>query len=238
MDGEVTAALIGGVSGTAGVLLGSTAAMWSARHQGRLAVQGALETARKTYQGALETARSTYRGPIDTARRSAQRDVFAAFLTTAQEWTRAAEVGTVAATRWDTTVRLVLAACRDEGRPYRGVDQELEQRFRTAIDSCSTVHRVTEAVQHVLLEAATTDVASAAQNVEHHAIQLVRLLRRAGETRLEDTSVSRDDPTNHVPPNPARSQRQLDALREAIQAFTLAAAAHLNSHDISNAPVS
>ncbi|SOE31761.1 hypothetical protein SAMN05442782_8694 [Streptomyces sp. OK228] len=225
MDGEVTAALIGGASGLGGALLGGAAAVWGAKHQGRLAVQAALET-----------ARSAYLGPLDTARRSAQRDVFATFLTVSQEWARAAEAATDAARQWDAHVADAIQRCRAEGHDYMGVNAELRQHWDRRIERCGAPQRVTEAAQHVLLEAATTDVARAAQNVEQHAIRLMSLLRDAGATQIASDSQSPDDPSNLVPPYPGRSPNQLRALKEAIEAFTWAAAAHLNSRDTDNRP--
>ncbi|WP_309050600.1 hypothetical protein [Streptomyces sp.] len=39
MEAEVLAGLIGGVGGLVGALLGGAATVWTARHQGRVAVQ-------------------------------------------------------------------------------------------------------------------------------------------------------------------------------------------------------
>jgi hypothetical protein len=226
MDGEVTVALIGGVGALVGALLGGAATVWTAKEQGRMAVQTALHT-----------ARSTYLGPLDTARRSAQREVFAAFLTVSQEWARSAEPAAEAARRWDADVGGLLDECITEGRAYTGLNTELRQHWRRTIDRCGTTQRLTEAVQHVLLEAAGTDVARAAQNVEQHARRLASLLHGAGETQLRDQDgVSTDDPSNHVPPSPERSPNQLGALKEAIEAFTWTAAAHLNTRDANNGP--
>ncbi|MFF6827615.1 hypothetical protein [Streptomyces longwoodensis] len=226
MDGEVTVALIGGVGALVGALLGGAATVWTAKEQGRMAVQTALHT-----------ARSTYLGPLDTARRSAQRDVFAAFLTVSQEWARSAEPATEAARRWDADVGRLLDECITEGRAYTGLSAELRQHWSTSIARLGTTQRLTEAVQHVLLEAAATDVARAAQNVEQHAIRLAGLLHGAGETQLLDPDrVSPGDPSNHVPPSPERSPNQLRALKEAIDAFTWTAATHLNMRDADNAP--
>ncbi|MGW6523234.1 MULTISPECIES: hypothetical protein [unclassified Streptomyces] len=220
MDAEVTAALIGGTSGLGGALLGGIAVVWTAKHQGRLALQAALET-----------ARATYLGPIDTARRSAQRDVFAGFLTAAQEWTRTAADAADAARRWDETVCRIIEECCNEGFAFREVSVQLQQHLQPRIDRCSAPHPITDAAQHVLLEAATTDVARAAQRVEQHAIRLMRLVHSAGETQLEKDSVSPSDPSNHVPPDPQRSPNQLTALRVSIDAFASAAAAQLNRRD-------
>jgi hypothetical protein len=191
MDGEVTAALTSGASGLVGALPGGAVAVWTGMHQGEL-----------TAQSALETARSTYLGPLDTARRSVQRDVFVAFLTVSREWARSAERAAYAAQQWDARVGDVLEMCITQERLYGGVG-DIALHWQGMIRECRAPHRVTEAAQHVLLEAATTDVARAAQDVEQHAIRLSSLMREAGETELRDIDdVSPQDPSNHVPPSP------------------------------------
>ncbi|MFG3323766.1 hypothetical protein ACGF3J_37550 [Streptomyces sp. NPDC048171] len=219
MDGEIAAALVAGASGFAGAVLGAVGVMWAARRQ---------------EQAALKTALLAYLAPLETARRSAQRDVFVAFLANSQDWARTAEAAVEAARRWDAAVRAEVEECLSEPRAYTGVSAELRQHCRRIIDRCGPTQRLTEAVQHVLLEAATTNVASAAQNVEQHAIRLASLLDDAGNTRLESDRHLPADPSNNAPPNPERSPNQLRALQEAIEAFTVAAAAHLNNRRAGN----
>ncbi|MFF1278632.1 hypothetical protein ACFVZC_35505 [Streptomyces marokkonensis] len=221
MDGEVMAALIGGASGLVGALVGGAAAVWAAKHQGRVAVQGALET-----------ARSTYLGPLDTARRSAQREVFAKFLTVSQEWVRAAGPATDAAHQWDRLIGDHLERLCVEGQAYRDLNEATTRWYRQQVARLGELHEITEASQHVLLEAAMTEVSAAAEAVEQHAIRLQEHLNDAGQTRLRDPDgTSSNDPSNHMPPNPSRSPDEYSAVKRAIETFARRAAAHLNRRD-------
>ncbi|QIY59432.1 hypothetical protein HEP86_39560 [Streptomyces sp. RPA4-5] len=224
MDGEVMAALIGGASGLVGALVGGSAAVWAARHQGRLSVRGALET-----------ARSTYLGPLDTARRTAQREVFARFLTVSQEWARQAGPAAAAAEHWDRSVCDHIERLRDDSRAYVDLHDEVTHRYQRQVSAAGEPHGITEAAQHVLLEAAGTDVVRAAQDVEQHAVRLRGLLNDAGKTHLIDPDGTLpDDPTNHRPPTPSRAPAEHTALKGAIEAFARIAAAHLNKRDPGN----
>ncbi|MGW6145300.1 hypothetical protein [Streptomyces sp. NPDC055140] len=221
MDGEETAAVIGGASGLIGALIGGSAAVWAARHQGRLAVKSALDT-----------ARSTYLGPLDTARRTAQRDVFARFLTVSQEWARPAGRAAAAAEHWDQSVAAHVDRLRDENLMYVDQADAVANRYRRQVSIAGEPLGITEAAQHVLLEAAGTDVVEAAQTVERHAVRLQGFLNDAGTTELMSDDYSRADPSNHRTPYPGRSPAEHRALEDAIEAFARKAAAHLNQRDL------
>jgi hypothetical protein len=226
MDGEVMAALIGGASGLVGALVGGSAAVLTARYQGRLAVTAAVET-----------ARSTYLGPLDTARRTAQREVFAQFLTVSQEWTRQAGPAVEAAQHWDRAVRDHIERLRGEGRAYVDLHDEVARRYRRQVSAAGEPHSITEAAQHVLLEAAGSDVVRAAQKVEQHAVMLRDFLNDAGRTHLiAPDERSPGDPTNHRLPNPSRSPNEHAALKAAIEGFAQTAAEYLNKRDLGSVP--
>ncbi|MFF4694862.1 hypothetical protein [Streptomyces chattanoogensis] len=206
MDGEVMAALIGGASGLVGALVGGSGAVWAARHQGQLSVVAAVET-----------ARSTYLGPLDTARRTAQREVFAQFLIASQDWARQAGPAAEAAQHWDSSLYDHLERLADEGRAYVDLPDEVARRYQRQVSVAGRPHSITEAVQHVLLEAAGTDVVRAAQNVEQHAVRLHGFLNDAGGTHLiNPDEVSPSDPTNYRRPNPSRSRTSTQPSRRRL----------------------
>ncbi|MFI6494564.1 hypothetical protein [Streptomyces sp. NPDC050564] len=220
MDGEMTAALIGGASGLAGALVGGVAA---------------LSAARMAMKAASETALTAYLGPLDTARRTAQREVFAQFLTVSQEWTRQADPAAKAAERWDRAVQEHVDRLKDEECAYVDLPDATTRWLQQQVSALGQPHRIAEAAQHVLLEAAGvagTDVVRAAQKVQQHAVRLKDFLNDAGRTHLIDPDeTSPDDPSNHRPPNPSRSPNEHVALKNAIDAFAQRAAEYLNRRD-------
>lgn len=225
MDAEVTAALVGGVSGLTGALLGGAAAVWAARYGSRAAVASALEA-----------ARSAYLGPLDTARRSAQRDVFVQLLTATQAWTGGVQVAAAAAQRWDERVSDHVELLRSEGHAYAELGEAMVASYRQQVATAPEPRAITDAVQLVMLEAAGTDVARAAVQVGLRAQSLMNCLDRAGETELRDPDGSLwGDPSQHVV-NSGRSPHALAMLDVAADTFAKEAAAHLNKRDFGNVP--
>jgi hypothetical protein len=226
MDGEVMAALIGGASGLAGALVGGTAA---------------LAAAKMAMKATSQTALTAYLGPLDTARRTAQREVFARFLTVSQEWTRRAEPAARAAEGWDRAVREHLERLLDEDvGSYVDLPDETVRRFLRSVSAIDEPHRIAEAAQHVLLEAAGVagiEVVRAAAKVHQHAVRLKEFLDDAGKTHLDAPDrAGPGDPSNHLLPNPRRSPDEHAVLDGAIDAFARIAANFLNQRNPDIAP--
>ncbi|MFF8683093.1 hypothetical protein ACF07F_34775 [Streptomyces sp. NPDC015237] len=221
MDGQVVVALIGGVSLLIGALVGSAASLGAAKYTGSQAGKAAVRAARSTYLGAL-----------DTARRSAQRDVFARFLTASQEWARQAAPAAEAALHWDQAVSEHLAHL-NFAHGYVALNESVADRYRRRVSAVGSPRSITEAAQHVLLEAAGSDVVRAAHSVELHAVKLHDLLRDAGTAHfIAPDEVSRDDPTAYSANDPSRSPNQYAVFMAAINDFAEVAAEHLNHREL------